>query len=238
MTELFDALLGLQQHDTTLDQLRRSLTTLPERAELRAVEEEQRTLRAATSEVQAAIDDLGSRQRALEERIATTAGRRHEIETRMESGEVTASRELQAMDNEVHHLEERQLRFEQEELALVEEEDPLDETLAALRASLDLLDAEADRLATAVDAAERRIRGSVAGEEDLRRELASRLPVELVATYEAIRSRMGGVGAARLLGDRCDGCHLTLSAVDLERIRHRPPDELVTCTQCDRILIR
>ena len=238
MTELFDTLLGLQQHDTTLDQLRRSLTTLPERTELRAVEEERRDLRAATSEVQAAIDDLDARQRALEERIAATASRRRAIETRMESGEVTASRDLQAMDSEVHHLEERQLRFEQEELALLEEEDPLDEALTDRRGSLALLDAEADRLAAAVDTAERRIRGSVAGEEDLRRALASRLPEELLATYEAIRTRMGGVGAARLVGDRCDGCHLTLSAVDLERIRRRRPDELIRCTQCERILIR
>jgi predicted nucleic acid-binding Zn-ribbon protein len=48
---------------------------------------------------------------------------------------------------------------------------------------------------------------------------------------------MGGVGAARLVGDHCDGCHLVLSSVEIERIRRLPPDELTTCPECDRILV-
>ena len=31
-----------------------------------------------------------------------------------------------------------------------------------------------------------------------------------------LRAHLGGVGAARLVGDRCDGCHLTLPSVELE----------------------
>ena len=47
-------------------------------------------------------------RRALEERIAASAKRRHELEERMRSGAVTASRDLQAMDHEVGQLAERQ----------------------------------------------------------------------------------------------------------------------------------
>ena len=35
-------------------------------------------------------------------------------------------------------------------------------------------------------------------------------------------AHLGGVGAARLVGDRCDGCHLTLPSVEVERIHHLP----------------
>jgi hypothetical protein len=45
------------------------------------------------------------------------------------------------------------------------------------------------------------------------------------------------VGAARLVGDRCDGCHLTLPSVEVERIRHLSADQFAICTQCDRILV-
>ena len=62
-------------------------------------------------------------------------------------------------------------------------------------------------------------------------------PSELAQRYEVLRSRLGGVGAARLVGDRCDGCHLTLSSVEVERIRRLPPEEFATCAQCDRILV-
>ena len=47
----------------------------------------------------------------------------------------------------------------------------------------------------------------------------------------------GGTGAARLIGQHCDGCHLELSAVEVERIRAATPDAVVTCEQCGRILV-
>jgi len=75
-------------------------------------------------------------------------------------------------------------------------------------------------------------------EEGRRGALASGLPEELAERYETLRSRLGGVGAARLVGDHCGGCHLTLSSVELERLRRLPPDELATCPECDRILVR
>ena len=77
------------------------------------------------------MDDLTDRQRRLEEQIAAAATRRHEIEQRMQTGEVSASRDLQAMDQEVHQLASRQAQFEEDEIALLEEEEPLDSALAA-----------------------------------------------------------------------------------------------------------
>jgi hypothetical protein len=99
------------------------------------------------------------------------------------------------------------------------------------------LAAEAGRLNAAIDEAEGEIRLSIAEEERLRAESASRLPDDLAARYERLRARLGGVGAARLVGDRCDGCHLTLPSVEFERIRHLAPGEFATCPQCDRILV-
>jgi predicted nucleic acid-binding Zn-ribbon protein len=188
--------------------------------------------------VQAQVDDLAARQRSLEEQIAASAGRRHEIEHRMESGDVAASRDLQAMDHEVHQLEARQAHFEEEEIALLEEEEPLDLDLAEhQRVSAALLE-EAARLEGAIVEAEREIRAAVVAEEALRHELAAALPADLAERYEALRSHLGGIGAAQLVGNHCDGCHLTLSSVELERIRRLPPDELATCPECDRILVR
>jgi predicted nucleic acid-binding Zn-ribbon protein len=237
MADPFDTLIEVQEHDTALDQLRHRIDTLPERLELREVEKRQRSLEAAAVEVKTQVDDLAGRQRLLEERIEAAAKRRHEIEQRMESGEVSASRDLQAMDHEVHHLSARQAQFEEEEIALLEEEEPFDSLLVEHEAAASSLAAEAGRLSAAVDEAEGEIRLSIAEEERLRAESASRLPDDLAARYERLRARLGGVGAARLVGDRCDGCHLTLPSVEFERIRHLAPGEFATCPQCDRILV-
>ena len=220
MAEPFDTLMEVQEHDTTLDQLRHRVDTLPERAELRECSTAPAALEAALAEVQAQVDDLAARQRQLEERIAASADRRHEIEQRMRTGEVTASRDLQAMDPEVHQLSSRQEHFEEEEMALLEEEEPLDALLAEHRTASEALAAEA------APARGRRRRGRGrhrGGQSPPRRNCgpsaARPCPRDLAERYEALRSRMGGVGAARLVGDRCDGCHLTLPSVEVERIR-------------------
>jgi hypothetical protein len=237
MAEPFDTLLSVQEHDTILDQLRHRIEVLPERIALDEVRRRRAELNRSADEVQNQVDDLAGRQRALEDQIASAARRRHEIEVRMQSGEISASRDLQAMDHEVHQLAERQTQLEEEELALLEEEDPLDSRLDEDRTSLAGLAVEIDRLEVAIAEAEAEITVSIAAEEEVRSTLVSGLPEELAQRYETLRARLGGVGAARLAGDRCDGCHLTLPAVEVERIRHLPPDEFATCSQCDRILV-
>ena len=60
---------------------------------------------------------------------------------------------------------------------------------------------------------------------------------DLLARYEQLRSKLGGTGAARLVGGSCSGCHLTLSSMELDRVRKAPPDAVITCEQCGRILV-
>jgi uncharacterized protein len=63
------------------------------------------------------------------------------------------------------------------------------------------------------------------------------VPAELLDTYERLREKLGGIGAARLVGSSCTGCHLTLPATELDRIKRAPSDALVFCDQCGRILV-
>ena len=237
MAEPLETLLEVQGHDTVLDQLRHRIETLPERAELSGVRRRLAEVAAAMAEVQVLVDDLAGRQAALEQHIAAAARRRHEIEERMRSGGVSASRDLQAMDHEVHQLGARQAQLEEDELLLLEEEEPLDLALAGQRAEAEALTEEAARLQAAIVVADAEIHASIEQEEAQRAERAAELPDELAERYELLRSRLGGVGAARLVGDRCDGCHLTLPSVEIERIRHLSADQFAICTQCDRILV-
>lgn len=236
MVEPLDTLMQVQQHDTTLDQLRHRMATLPERAALAEVDRHRAALEATLARVQAQVDDLAGRQRALEATIAATAARRHELEQRMLSGEVSASRDLQAMDHEVQHLGTRQSELEEEDIALLEEEEPLDSLVEEHRTASAALTEEAERLTAAIGAAEAEINTEIAAEASRREASASGLPDELARRYELLRARLGGIGAAPLVGDRCGGCHLTLSSVDLERLRRLAPDEIATCPECDRIL--
>ncbi|HEX4219216.1 MAG TPA: hypothetical protein VHZ02_12640, partial [Acidimicrobiales bacterium] len=154
MAEPFDTLLLVQEHDTTIDQLRHRKVTMIERRELAELEARHAALDTAASELRTQVEDLSARQGSIEEQIAASAKRRHDIEQRMLSGDTSASRDLQAMDTEVHHLAERQAALEEQELELLEEEDPLDTALAENTSAAEAMVAEEERLRLAVAANE------------------------------------------------------------------------------------
>ena len=120
----------------------------------------------------------------------------------------------------------------------MEQIEPLDADLAraaATRAELD------DRAAA--------LRGQVAAEQvsiekNLRRVRAERATVagtvepELLAEYDTLRPRSGGIAIARLVGGSCGGCHLSLSAVEVDRIKKLPPEAAAHCEECGRLLAR
>ena len=67
--------------------------------------------------------------------------------------------------------------------------------------------------------------------------IAAGVDPELLERYEQLRHDLGGIAVARLVGTNCGGCHLTLSAVELDRIRHEPGDAVVLCEECGRLLV-
>ena len=153
------------------------------------------------------------------------------------SGQVTVPRELQSMQAEVAALGRQRDGLEERVLEAMTDAEPLDSRLGELAARGQELDGEAAALRTALAQAEVAIRGELAAVAGRRAELVAQLPAELVRVYEGLRARLEGVGAARLTGGRCGGCHLSLSAAERDRIRHLAEGALVRCEHCGRILV-
>jgi predicted nucleic acid-binding Zn-ribbon protein len=231
-------LLDVQDHDTIVDQLRHRRATLAERAELAEVDRHLGVLDARTKELRTKRDELGDRQAALEHQIEASRTRRETLEKRLFGGQVVASRELQAMNEEVKHLARHINELEDREIEIMEALEPLDSELSAGDVTRATLDGTADRLRTAIGTNELALDAELAEENQARAAAASGVRDDLLARYEQLRARLGGTGAARLVGGSCSGCHLALSAMELDRIRKAAPDTVVTCDQCGRILVR
>jgi predicted nucleic acid-binding Zn-ribbon protein len=231
-------LLDVQDHDTVVDQLRHRRATLPERAELAEVDRQLGALDARTKELRITRDELGDRQTALEQQIEASRTRRETLEKRLFGGQVVAARELQAMNEEVKHLARHISELEDREIEIMEALEPLDAELSAGDETRATLDSTADRLRTAIATNELALDAALAEESRARAAAASGVRDDLLARYEQLRAKLGGTGAARMVGGSCSGCHLALSAMELDRIRKAPPDTVVTCEQCGRILVR
>lgn len=161
-----------------------------------------------------------------------------EAEARLFSGSITAPRELQALQADVESLRRRAGTLEDGVLEAMTEREPLDEQIGQLEARRAQLDGDGARLRVARAEAEAAIDAQVATEAAARTQAAAALPADLSRLYEDLRRKLGGVGAARLVQGRCTGCHLALPATEVDRIRREPPDTLVRCDQCGRILVR
>ena len=238
MTDAFSLLLELQDHDTRLDQLRHRRATLPARAELAKVEADRAALDARGAEVRARHDELGAQQGALEEQIEASKTRRAELQRKLFGGTVAAARELQAMDEEVRHLGRHIAELEDRELEIMEALEPVEGELQAAEVERDALDARAAALRADIGAAEKEIDAEIETEAEPRQPLADRIPPDLLRRYEGLRTKLGGTGAARLVGNSCTGCHLMLPAMEVDRIKKAAPDAVITCDNCGRILVR
>ncbi|MGH3577346.1 MAG: zinc ribbon domain-containing protein [Mycobacterium sp.] len=232
-----ETLLAVQDRDIELDRLDLRRRELPERAVIADIEKRVSAIDTELRQVGAERDELVGRQSTLERDVASAVERVHQIEARMYGGQVSASRELQAMADEVQSLQRRRSVLEDQVVDLMEQVEPVELTMAGLESQLDALGADALRVKQDLARAEKEIDAEMGAEQKARADLANALPAELSTRYERIRRRLGGVGAARLVGGSCGGCHLSLPAMELDRIRHARPDEVLVCDQCGRILV-
>jgi uncharacterized protein len=234
----FAVLLAVQDLDTAISQHEHRKANLPERRQLAELNGQAAEIRRRVAVLNAERDEIVTALGHLEEQSAAVVARRKALEGRLYGARGAAGRDLSAIDAEVAQLATRLEQLEDEELVLMERQEPLDVELGRRAAELAELAGRAGELAAAVAETDRVIDTELAELTTSRLAEAARLPAELARRYEDLRARLGGTGAARLIGDRCDGCHLTLPSAEVDRIRHLPPDAVATCDQCGRILVR
>ena len=232
-----EALLALQDLDTHIDQERHRKAHLPEREELAQLGRLMGQKQEARAGVAAQLADVASRQDAAERELKATEDRVVQVNTRLYGGTVTASRELQAMASDVEGLRKRASELEDRALTLMEEREPFDAALAQVDGQLADLEARHGEVLAHLAEAETELDADIATLSAQRPKAADAVPQQLLGTYERLRARLSGVAVARLIGGRCDGCHLTLPAVELDRIRHESAGTLEYCEQCGRILV-
>ena len=230
-------LLELQAIDTALAQLAHRRRTLPEHAELERLAREIAVLDDARIKAQVTVDDLDRDIARLEKDTEQVRARAARDQARLDAGTGPA-KELEALQHELGSLARRQSELEDAELELMEQRETAEATLTGAQSRLAAVRARQDAAQTARDEALRQIAQDEEFRSAGRRPLVADLPAELVALYERIREASGGVGAALLRAGRCEGCRLELSGVDRAALRAAPPDEVVRCEECRRILVR
>ncbi len=237
MTELHD-LLEVQDLDTRLDQLRHRHDALPERAAVTAAAADVARAEEQLAQLQKERDAVASTQKDLEAEVSTIEAKRAHASGQLYGGSITAHKDLEALQHEIGTLEAMQAAVEDRILEQMELAEPLDGQIAALEPSIAAARATLETAEAALAASAGDLVGQISEADAERAMLADKVSPDLLKLYGALRGRLGGVGAARLDGARCLGCHLEIPAGELTEVRRAPEDAVVHCPECGRILIR
>jgi predicted nucleic acid-binding Zn-ribbon protein len=230
-------ILELQLLDNEIMQANTKLKSLPEIEQLLHID---KRITAATEEVavvKAEADQIALELRRGEVDVETVTDRIKKDEARLASGNATP-KELEQLQHEVGTLKKRQEALEEIELEIMLRSDAISarsNTLTTDLASLETLKSEINsRLATASG----QINTLISDKNQARLLVVAKIEKPLIDLYEKIRAASGGVAAAALVGNKCNGCNLAINAVEMERIKSLSKDELLRCEECRRILVR
>ena len=230
-------LLDLQGLDTHLAQLHHRRRTLPELAAIADAAGRANALHTEAVELRTEISDMATEQRRMENDIDVVRTREARDQQRLDSGGVP-SKELEGIQHELATLQRRQSALEDAALEIMEQREQRESALTDVMGRANKVadeqtaaEVERDRIFVEIDTA--------AGAANVHRTaVAAEIPEELLAIYDKVRAAQGGVGAAAIRQRRCEGCRLELAGSELTAARQAPPEDVLRCENCRRILVR
>jgi uncharacterized protein len=230
-------LLELADLDAELGRLDHRRRTLPENAEFERAQQRDTELRDELATLEATGSDLARDQAKAERDVEQVRTRIERDRARLDAGQVSSPRELENLQSEIVSLERRQGDLEEIVLEVMERLEEVTRRRDALSAEQATLTGQMTQIAGRRDAAFAEIDEQAGKTRDQRAGIAADLPGDLLSLYDRLRAQHT-VGAAALRNGRCEGCHLSLNTVELGQIRAAPPDEVLRCEECRRILVR
>lgn len=230
-------LYELQQVDIAIRKLEYRRANLPEQKALDEQSETHVKVKDELVDRTERLEELQRQQKRHEDEVAAIDSRRKSEEGRMYSGVINNERELGAVREELSSLRVRKIQVEDALLEVMEELEELESAVATLRERHTELSASIAELESARDEAATEIDAELEERRAERKQAAREVPEELLEAYDDLRGRKEGVAVSALRRDTCDGCHLGLTAIELEEAREQADRGLTKCPQCGRMLV-
>ena len=231
-------LLSIQRIDTETEQLQHRRATLPLRQDLSAA-------RARRSELRRQIDTVGlqrievlTRQKRLEDEAAIIRAKADIDDNRLYSGEITAIRDLQALQGEVTGLRSRQGVLEERAIEALMEAEELSGQADSLEAQRVAGNERVTVLEAELASAESGIDGQIAALSAARSVVTAQAPASAVDTYERLRQTFGPSTAVPFDPSSGCGCPHQMPAAEVSRIKRRAEGEVLDCAECGRLVLR
>lgn len=229
-------ILDIQRMDFLFATLRNKMATLPEIAQLHTTNSRLTVVRDLQVAAQTQISDIKVELSRSESDVEQVATRLERDEKRLADGS-TGAKDLEKLQHEVQTLITRRSELEEVELEIMMRIDGIKARLDELKAEEATLISQSAEIETLKNTATQGIEIEIASTVAERASTAATVDKTLLELYEKIRAS-SGTGAAAMREGKCDGCHLSINGVELNRLKTLAEDEVVRCEECRCILVR
>ncbi|WP_179177247.1 zinc ribbon domain-containing protein [Streptomyces sp. BR123] len=231
-------LLDVQALDVRLSQLAHKRASLPEHAEVDSLTKDLSQQRDLLVAAQTQASDAAREQTKAEQDVDQVRQRAARDQQRLDSGVGMSARDLSNLQSEVVSLAKRQADLEDIVLEVMERLEAAQERVTENTERVSALEAKLADATARRDAATGELDAEAAKATKDREVVVASMPADLMALYEKIRLKQGGVGAARLYQRRCEGCRLELDMSEINEIKAAAANQVVRHDSCGRILVR
>ncbi len=224
-------LINLQAIDTRIAALESDAARLPREiaAIHAAVDEAKKQAEQAKGRLDAARKD----QRAKEKDLEVVQAKRSKNEARLY--EVKTNKEYSAVLIEIEEIKQEKARMEEEVLVLMEAQERLGGDIREADARFKQRESEGRSQEATLKEQLRGIEADLAGVRTERKELASKLPANILADYDRILRARGGLALVPVAKPNfCGACRMTITPQRLQELRAQ--SSLIPCESCGRYL--
>jgi hypothetical protein len=230
-------LLDLQLLDSKLDQLAHRRRTLPQIAELQALDTKLGQLRDVHAVSVATDSDLAREQSKAEADVDQVRTRAERDRKMLESGNASA-KELESLQHELESLAKRQGDLEDIVLEVMEKVEASSARTAKLAADRAEVEGDRERIAHALADEQAGVDKDIEFSRTQREVTAKQIPAELLGLYDKLRSQYDGVAVAAIVRRRCQACQIELDIAEVNAAKAAAPDVILRHDSCRRILVR
>ncbi|HEY7040399.1 MAG TPA: C4-type zinc ribbon domain-containing protein [Methylomirabilota bacterium] len=231
MDQQLQLLISLQAIDTRIGVLETDAARLPKEiaAIHAAVEESRKQVEQTKTRLDAARKD----QRAKEKDLEVVQGKRAKNEARLY--EVKTNKEYSAVLIEIEEIKQEKARMEEEVLVLMESQERLTGDIREAEARFKQRESQGRSEEATLKEQLRGIETDLAAVRTERKELAGKLPANILADYDRIlRARAGLALVPVAKPNFCGACRMTITPQRLQELRAQ--SSLIPCESCGRYL--
>jgi len=230
VTEQIELLFKLQEEDETLDRLRRLIHEGPQRIE--ELESKVAALKKSLEADKRRIEEVKRVQRQYEAEVEDGVAHIRKSKARLMT--IKSNKEYQALLKEIEDTERTNGKKEDKILGCMEEIESVNEIVQDKEKDLSAILNHLENEKSTVDAEVRNAREQIYEVEKHRVDTLKTVDPKLLARYEHIKSRSGGIAVAFVEDATCGGCHMNIPPQIYNELQRG--DSLMFCPNCERII--